>query len=38
MPCSWDALLVDMKKRLRCSQCGKRRCGAMVRHETKRDG
>jgi hypothetical protein len=25
-------------KRLRCSQCGRRRCSATVRPETKRDG
>lgn len=34
----WDALLVDVLKRLRCSQCGKRQCSATVRPETKRDG
>jgi hypothetical protein len=34
----WDALLSDVVKRLRCSQCGKRRCTADVRPETKRDG
>jgi hypothetical protein len=34
----WDALLSDVVKRLRCSQCGKRRCTATVRAETKRDG
>jgi hypothetical protein len=34
----WDALLADVVKRLRCSQCGKRRCSVNVRPETKRDG
>jgi hypothetical protein len=34
----WDALMADVVKRLRCSQCGRRRCSATVRHETKRDG
>jgi hypothetical protein len=34
----WDALLSDVVKRLRCSQCGKRRCTATVRPELKRDG
>ena len=34
----WDARLVDVVKRLRCSKCGKRQCSASVRHETKRDG
>jgi hypothetical protein len=34
----WDALLADVVKRVRCSQCGKRRCSAMVRPEMKRDG
>jgi hypothetical protein len=34
----WDALLADVIKRLRCSKCGKRRCSAIVRPETKRDG
>jgi hypothetical protein len=33
-----DALLPDVVKRLRCSRCGRRRCSAMVRPETKRDG
>ena len=35
----WDALLVDVLRRLRCSQCGRRGCSvATVRAETKRDG
>jgi hypothetical protein len=34
----WDALLADVLKRLRCTQCGKRRCSATVRPEMKRDG
>ena len=34
----WDALLEDVVKRLRCSHCGRRRCSATVRLETKRDG
>ena len=34
----WDALLTEVVKRLRCSQCGKRKCSATVRPETKRDG
>jgi hypothetical protein len=34
----WDALLIDVVRRLRCSQCGKRKCTATVRRETKRDG
>ena len=34
----WDALLTDVVRRLRCSQCGKRRCTATVRPEMKRDG
>lgn len=34
----WDAKLADVVKRLRCSKCGKRRCSATVRPETKRDG
>jgi hypothetical protein len=34
----WDAPLQDVVKRLRCSRCGKRRCTASIRHETKRDG
>jgi hypothetical protein len=34
----WDAVLTDVVKRLRCSKCGKRRCSATVRAETKRDG
>jgi hypothetical protein len=34
----WDALLVDVIKRLRCSRCGERKCTAAVRPETKRDG
>jgi hypothetical protein len=34
----WDTLLADVVKRLRCSQCGRRRCSATVRPETKRDG
>jgi hypothetical protein len=34
----WDALLSSVVKWLRCSQCGRRRCSAMVRPETKRDG
>jgi hypothetical protein len=34
----WDALLTDAVRRLRCFQCGKRRCIATVRPEMKRDG
>jgi hypothetical protein len=34
----WDALLPDVVRRLRCSQCGKRKCTATVRPEMKRDG
>lgn len=34
----WDAALQDVVKRFRCSRCGKRRCKASVRPETKRDG
>jgi hypothetical protein len=34
----WDALLTDVVRRLRCSQCGKRKCTATVRPELKRDG
>ena len=34
----WDALLSDVVRRLRCSRCGKRKCIATVRPETKRDG
>jgi hypothetical protein len=34
----WDAALVDVVKRLRCSRCGSRRCSVTVRAETKRDG
>jgi len=34
----WDAPLADVIKRLRCSNCGARKCRATVRHETKRDG
>jgi hypothetical protein len=34
----WDALLVDVVARLRFSQCGKRKCSAQARPETKRDG
>jgi hypothetical protein len=34
----WDALLVNVVKRMRCSQCGNRKCTAAVRPETKRDG
>ncbi len=34
----WEAVLADVVKRLRCSRCGKRRCSATVRPETKRDG
>lgn len=34
----FDALLADVVKRLRCSQCGRRRCSATVRPENKRDG
>ena len=34
----WDARLVDVVKRLRCSKCGKRgKCAAVVRNEYKRD-
>ena len=34
----WDAPLAEVIKRLRCSNCGARKCRAIVRHETKRDG
>ncbi len=34
----WDALLVDVVKRMRCSKCGARKCSVSVRPETKRDG
>jgi hypothetical protein len=34
----WDALLTEVVRRLRCSQCGKRKCTATVRPEMKRDG
>jgi hypothetical protein len=34
----WDALLSDVIKRLRCSKCGRRKCSATVRRETKHDG
>ena len=34
----WDALLDAVVKRMRCSRCGKRKCIAAVRPETKRDG
>jgi hypothetical protein len=34
----WDALLIDVVKRLRCSHCGRRQCSATVRPEVKRDG
>jgi hypothetical protein len=34
----WDAPLVDVIKRLRCSSCGARRCRARIQNETKRDG
>lgn len=34
----WDALLLDVVKRLRCSQGGRRCCSATLRPETKRDG
>jgi hypothetical protein len=34
----WDALLVDVVKRMRCSRCGARKCSVSVRPETKRDG
>jgi hypothetical protein len=34
----WDALLVDVLRRLRCSHCGRRQCSATVRPEIKRDG
>jgi hypothetical protein len=34
----WDALLVDVLKRLRCSHCGGRNCSATVRPEAKREG
>ena len=33
----WDAPLAEVIKRLRCSRCGARKCGATVGHETKRD-
>ncbi len=35
----WDAMLVDVLRRLRCSQCDRRGgCSATVRREMKRDG
>ena len=34
----WDALLVDVVKRIRCSRCGARKSSVAVRPETKRDG
>ena len=34
----WYALLSDVVRRLRCSPCGRQRCSAMVRPETKRKG
>jgi hypothetical protein len=34
----WDALLVEVLKRLRCSKCGGHKCSVTVRPETKRDG
>jgi len=35
----WEALLIDVTKRLRCSKCGARGgCSLNVRPETKRDG
>jgi hypothetical protein len=34
----WDALLDTVVRRMRCSRCGKRKCTATVRPETKRDG
>jgi hypothetical protein len=34
----WDAELESVVKRMRCSQCGKRRCTFWIRAETKRDG
>jgi hypothetical protein len=34
----WDALLATVVKRLRYLRCGRRRCSATVRPETKRDG
>jgi len=34
----WDALLVDVVKRMRCSRCDARNCSISVRPETKRDG
>lgn len=33
----WDALLVDVVKRMRCSKCGARKCSVELRPETKRD-
>ena len=33
----WDASLLNVVKRMRCSRCGKRRCTVSVRPETKRD-
>lgn len=34
----WDALLVDVVKRMRCSKCGAHKGRVRVRPETKRDG
>jgi hypothetical protein len=34
----WDTLLTDVVRRLRYSQCDKRKCTATVRPEMKRDG
>jgi len=33
----WEARLVDVVRRMRCSKCGERRCSTSVRHEHKRD-
>lgn len=28
--CGWDARLVDVARRMRCSKCGERKCSAKV--------
>ena len=33
----WDAELMAVAKRLRCSKCGARQCSVAVRAESKRD-
>lgn len=35
--CGWNALLVDVVKRMRCTQCGQRACVFSVFPATKRD-